>query len=67
MNKQEKDLEKCHNELFEELLTAILFLNHNGVPIDNIRKMILIIVDRVFITYEEQKIRERFKDIIRKQ
>ena len=62
MTKQEKDLEKCHNELFEDLLTATLFLNHNGVPIDTIRKMFSIIIDRVIITYEEQKIRERFRE-----
>ena len=69
MNEQEKDkrrrvfngIEKAEQELFEELLTVILFLNNNGIPLDNVKEMILMKVDRAFITYEEQKIRERFR------
>ena len=61
MNEQEKDLEKCEQELFEELLTVILFLNNNGIPLDSVREMILMKVDRAFIAYEENKVRDRFR------
>jgi len=62
MNEQEKDLEKCEQELFEELLSVILFLNNNGIPLDNVKEMILMKVDRAFIAYEENKIRDRFSE-----
>ena len=62
MNEQEKDLEKCEQELFEELLSVILFLNNNGIPLDSIKEMILMKVDRAFIAYEENKIRDRFRE-----
>ena len=62
MNEQEKDLEKCEQELFEELLSVILFLNNNGIPLDSVKEMILMKVDIAFITYEENKIRDRFRE-----
>ena len=62
MNEQEKDLEKCEQELFEELLSVILFLNNNGIPLDSVKEMILMKVDRAFIAYEENKIRDRFRE-----
>ena len=61
MNEQEKDLEKCEQELFEELLSVILFLNNNGIPLDSVKEMILMKVDRAFIAYEENKVRDRFR------
>ena len=66
MNEQEKDLEKCEQELFEELLTVILFLNNNGIPLDSVREMILMKVDRAFIAYEENKVRDRFRKDFKK-
>ena len=62
MNEQEKDLEKAEQELFEELLSVILFLNNNGIPLDSVKEMILMKVDRAFIAYEENKIRDRFRE-----
>ena len=37
MNKN-VDLEKCEQELFEELLSVILFLNNNGIPLDSVKE-----------------------------
>jgi hypothetical protein len=62
MNEQEKDLVKAEQELFEELLIVILFLNNNGIPLDNVKEMILMKVDKAFIVYKEQKIRERCRE-----
>ena len=62
MNEQEKDLEKCEQELFEELLSVILFLNKNGMALNMVYEMILKKVDRAFIAYEENKIRDRFRE-----
>ena len=61
MNEQEKDLEKCEQELFEELFSVISFLNNNGIPLDSVRKMILMKVDKAFIAYEKNKVRDRFR------
>ena len=61
MNEQEKDLIKCENSLFEELLDTILFLNSNGIHIDRVKEMISLKVAEAFIAYKEKKLRERFR------
>ena len=62
MNEQEKDLEKCEQELFEELLSVILFLNNNGMRLDIVKSLIYIKVDEAFSAYEELDLRKRFKE-----
>ena len=57
MNEQEKDLDKCEERLFEELLGVILYLNKNGIPLDSVREMILMKVDEAFIAYEVHNLR----------
>ena len=49
MNEQEKDLDKCEERLFEELLGVILYLNKNGIPLDSVREMILMKVDFIML------------------
>ena len=51
MNKQEKDLEKAEQELFETIFTMILYLNKNGIRLDAIREMIQIKVEDAFAQY----------------
>ena len=62
MNEQEKDLEKCHNELYELILSFILFLNSNGTHITTIKEVITIITDSAFDTYEKHNLRKGFKE-----
>jgi NTP pyrophosphatase (non-canonical NTP hydrolase) len=61
MNEQEKDLDKCEERLFDELLGVILYLNKNGIPLDSVREMILMKVDTAFIAYEEHNLRDEKK------
>ena len=61
MNEQEKELDKCEERLFEELLGVILYLNKNGIPLDSVREMILMKVDEAFIAYEEHNLRDEKK------
>tara|TARA_B100000749_G_C18124732_1_gene341331 strand:+ start:145 stop:330 length:186 start_codon:yes stop_codon:yes gene_type:complete len=56
------DLEKAEQSLFEELMTVILFLNANGMPLDQVKEMILVKVNRAFLEYEENNIREKWWD-----
>ena len=51
MNKQEKDLEKAEQELFETIFTMILYLNKNGIRLDAVREMIQIKVEDAFAQY----------------
>ena len=60
--KQEKDLEKCHDELYELILSFILFLNSNGTPITTIKKVISVITDSAFNSYEKHDLRKRFRE-----
>tara|TARA_R100001244_G_C5134792_1_gene126591 strand:- start:624 stop:809 length:186 start_codon:yes stop_codon:yes gene_type:complete len=56
------DLEKAEQSLFEELMTVILFLNANGMPLDQVKEMILVKVNRAFLEYEENNIREKWQN-----
>ena len=51
MNKQEKDLEKAEQELFETIFTMILYLNKNGIRLDAVREMIQEKVEDAFDQY----------------
>ena len=51
MNEQEKDLEKAEQELFETILTMILYLNKNGIRLDAVRDMIQMKVEDAFAQY----------------
>jgi len=62
MNKELKDVQQAEQELFEELLSAILFLNNNGMRLDIVKSLIYIKVDEAFSAYEELDLRKRFKE-----
>ena len=53
------ELDEAEQSLFEELLAVILFLNANGMPLDKVKEMILVKVDRAFLEYKENDIREK--------
>ena len=51
MNEQEKDLEKAEQELFETIISMILYLNKNGIRLDRVREMIQMKVEDAFAQY----------------
>ena len=51
MNEQEKDLEKAEQELFETIISVILYLNKNGIRLDRVREMIHMKVEDAFSQY----------------
>ena len=51
MNEQEKDLEKAEQELFETVISMILYLNKNGVRLDRVRETIQMKVEDAFAQY----------------
>ena len=53
MNEQEKDLEKAEQELFETIISVILYLNKNGIRLDRVREMIHMKVEDAFSQYSE--------------
>ena len=60
MNEQEKDLEKCEQDLFETLMSLILYLNSNGMNLDGIKEMIDMKIKNAFEMYEAFQIKEKF-------
>jgi hypothetical protein len=62
MNKILKDVQQAEQELFEELLSVILFLNNNGMRLEIIKSLIYIKVDEAFSAYEELDLRKRFNE-----
>ena len=62
MNKELKDVQQAEQELFEELLSVILFLNNNGMRLDIVKSLIYIKVDEAFSAYEELDLRKRFNE-----
>ena len=62
MNKILKDVQQAEQELFEELLSVILFLNNNGMRLEIIKSLIYIKVDESFSAYEELDLRKRFNE-----
>ena len=51
MNEQEKDLEEAEQELFETIISMILYLNKNGIRLDAVREMIQMKVEDAFAQY----------------
>ena len=62
MNKELKDVQQAEQELFEELLSVILFLNNNGMRLEIVKSLIYIKVDEAFSAYEELDLRKRFNE-----
>ena len=62
MNKEEKDLCSVESELFNKLVSVILYLNVNGMRIDTIKEMIGLKVDEAFRMYEDENVRERWQE-----
>ena len=60
MNEQEKDLEKAEQELFETIISMILYLNKNGIRLDAVREMIQMKVDYAFSQYQGGRFSELF-------
>ena len=60
MNKEEKDLCSVERELFNKLVSVILYLNVNGMRIDTIKEMIGLKVDEAFKMYEYEDVRKRW-------
>ena len=56
------DLDEMEKQLYEELMTVILFLNANGMPLDQVKEMILWKVERAFMEYKENNIRDKFSN-----
>ena len=54
------DIDEVEKQLYEELMTVILFLNANGMPLDQVKEMILWKVERAFMEYKENNIRDKF-------
>lgn len=51
MNEQQKDLAKAEQELFETIISMILYLNKNGIRLDAVREMIQMKVEDAFTQY----------------
>ena len=51
MNEQQKDLKKAEQELFETIISMILYLNKNGIRLDAVREMIQMKVEDAFAQY----------------
>ena len=51
MNEQQKDLKKAEQELFETIISMILYLNKNGIRLDAVREMIQMKVEDAFVQY----------------
>ena len=51
MNEQEEDLATAEQELFETIISVILYLNKNGTRLDRVREMIQMKVEDAFSQY----------------
>jgi len=51
LNEQQKDLKKAEQELFETIISMILYLNKNGIRLDAVREMIQMKVEDAFTQY----------------
>ena len=51
LNEQQKDLKKAEQELFETIISMILYLNKNGIRLDAVREMIQMKVEDAFAQY----------------
>jgi len=51
MTREELDLEKAEQSLFDELMAVILYLNKNGIELSTIREMVDMKVADAFSQY----------------
>ena len=63
MNEQQKDLKKAEQELFETIISVILYLNKNGTRLDRVREMIQMKVEDAFSQYP--KLSEKYDEDLR--
>ena len=56
------ELEKCEQSLFDELLSATLYLNCNGIPIDKVKEMLKLKVDTAILTYKEMNLGDKWRE-----
>ena len=63
MNEQEEDLATAEQELFETIISVILYLNKNGTRLDRVREMIQMKVEDAFSQYP--KFREQYDEDLR--
>tara|TARA_Y100000782_G_scaffold16550_1_gene16901 strand:- start:370 stop:576 length:207 start_codon:yes stop_codon:yes gene_type:complete len=60
MNEQEEDLATAEQELFETIISVILYLNKNGTRLDRVREMIQMKVEDAFSQYP--KLAEKYDE-----
>tara|TARA_Y100001949_G_scaffold35012_1_gene27852 strand:+ start:680 stop:886 length:207 start_codon:yes stop_codon:yes gene_type:complete len=63
MNEQEEDLATAEQELFETIISVILYLNKNGTRLDRVREMIQMKVEDAFSQYP--KLSEKYDEDLR--
>ena len=63
MNEQEEDLATAEQELFETIISVILYLNKNGTRLDRVREMIQMKVEDAFSQYP--KLAEKYDEDLR--
>ncbi len=63
MNEQEEDLATAEQELFETVISVILYLNKNGTRLDRVREMIQMKVEDAFSQYP--KLSEKYDEDLR--
>ena len=63
MNEQEEDLTTAEQELFETIISVILYLNKNGTRLDRVREMIQMKVEDAFSQYP--KLSEKYDEDLR--
>lgn len=56
------ELEKCEQSLFDELMSATLYLNCNGIPIDKVKEMLKLKVDTAILTYKEMNLGDKWRE-----
>ena len=63
MNEQEEDLATAEQELFEIIISVILYLNKNGTRLDRVREMIQMKDEDAFSQYP--KLSEKYDEDLR--
>ena len=63
MNEQEEYLTTAEQELFETIISVILYLNKNGTRLDRVREMIQMKVEDAFSQYP--KLSEKYDEDLR--
>ena len=58
MNKEEIELGKCEEDLLNNLVVSILFMNSNGIAIPRVREMVIDALDRAIEFYIREDVLE---------